>query len=51
MLISSAIAVAVKIAAALVPLYLSAIFAASAMADEIDIRTFQVILSHEEPDR
>jgi hypothetical protein len=38
-------------AAALVPLYLSAIFAASAMADEIDIRTFQVILSHEEPDR
>ena len=38
-------------AAALVPLFLSAIFTATAMADEISIRTFQVILSHEEPDR
>ena len=38
-------------AAALVPLFLSAIFTATAMTDEISIRTFQVILSHEEPDR
>lgn len=38
-------------AAALVPLFLSAIFAATAMADEISIRTFQVILSHDEPER
>ena len=38
-------------AAALVPLFLSAICTATAMVDEISIRTFQVILSHEEPDR
>lgn len=38
-------------AAALVPLFLSAIFTATAMADEISIRTFQVILSHDEPER
>ncbi|MGZ0246808.1 MAG: hypothetical protein ACKVH1_12785 [Alphaproteobacteria bacterium] len=38
-------------AAALVPLFLSAIFTATAMADEISIRTFPVILSHEEHDR
>lgn len=40
-----------RLTAVLVALYLSTIFAAAAMAEEIGIRTFQVILSHEEPER
>lgn len=39
------------LAAALIPLLLSGIFPAAAVAGEIVIRTFQVILSHEEPER
>lgn len=40
-----------RLAAALVPLCLSALFADAAIAGEISVRTFQVILSHEEPER
>lgn len=39
-----------NLAAALAPLFLSAFFTVPAMADAISVRTFQVILSHEEPE-